>query len=186
MATCYETISVSTFTDILASCKGLRVSRVWRSVDFCIFLEVGRLTKSGKYKKLKGQITFMLETDWRVEKARSIQVGSNFSDKRINNQLATLVGTTIDSVEIVGKLPELYITFGDGRRLATFTCWIGQPHWHIGFNDSSLFPLHLLWKGIDVSPWIRVQRGRLEVEYCYDDSKASVRKAVEKMGFRLN
>ncbi|MFO7908096.1 MAG: hypothetical protein ACQESR_04965 [Planctomycetota bacterium] len=125
----------------------------------------------------------MVEADWRLERPRSLQVGSGFSTARIDKQIATLVGIAVNIIQLVGRLPELAIDLEDGRRFVTFTNWTAQPRWSIGFKDLSLFPLDADWKGTDVTPWIHVRAGRTEIEYCYDDSKASVRDAVKPMGF---
>jgi hypothetical protein len=125
----------------------------------------------------------MIEADWRIEKPRSIQVGSRFSTARIQRRLATLIGVTVNSLEITGSVPEIAITFGDRRRFSSFTNWDGRPRWSIGFNDCTLLPLDPNWQGIDVTPWIYVRSGRALMEYCYDDSNASTRKIVRQMGF---
>ena len=183
MATCYEPLSLNDCGKLLKACNGRAIAHVWRGVEPSIFLEVGRLKKAESGRGLEGQICFMVESDWRVEKPRSIQFGSGFSDKRINNHLKSLLGKKITTAEIVGPIPEIVLRFVDNRRFTTFTNWTNQPSWSIGLRDESLVPLDPQWNRIDVSRWIHVQSGRLEIEYCYDDSLASVREAVARMGF---
>jgi hypothetical protein len=182
MATCYERVSVDDCNQILSACEGLLISHVWRSIDPCVCLEIGRLSEDDAGRE-HGRLTLMTECHWRIERLRSIQVGSDFSARRIDNQLATLIGIAVSAIEISGRVPEISIDFGDGRRFRTFANWDRQPRWSIGFNDCSLFPLDPRWEGIDVTPWISVRSGRLEIEYCYDDSEASVRKTVKRIGF---
>jgi len=93
------------------------------------------------------------------------------------------IGVTVNAFEVVGRLPELAIDLDDGSRFITFTNWTTQPGWSIGFKDRSLFPLDPGWKGIDLTPWIHVVAGRIVIEYCYDDTKASVRNAIKRIGF---
>ena len=193
MATCYETLSLDDCHELLSLCKGLRISGVWRSIDPCVFLEIGRLSRTALtpvHVRLKatprqqGQVTFMIESDWRIEKPRSIQVGSGFRTGRIDKGLASLVGVSIVGAELAGAVPELTLLLDDRRRFRTFTNWTHQPRWSFGFNDASLFPLRPEWKGVDVIPWVHVQAGRIEIEYCYDHRTAQARKAIKKMGFK--
>lgn len=185
MAACYQRISVSDCNQLLFACKGLVVSRVWRSIDPTIFLEVGRLSgKKGRASRPAGQVTFMIEADWRLERRRSIQVGSGFTSTRIDKQIASLIGVGIDAAEVVGRLPELAIEFNDARRLASFTHWTSRPRWSIGFKDLSLFPLDPRWNGIDVTPWVHTAKaGRVEIAFCYDHTQAGALDAVRRMGF---
>jgi hypothetical protein len=183
MATCYQSLTVAECNQLLSACKGLKITHVWRSVSPCIFLEIGRLAKVHRHHHPVGQVSVMVETDWRVEKPRSVEVGSGFSSTRIDKRLPTLVSAMVNSIEVTGRLPELAIGLDDGRRFVTFTTWMSQPRWAIGFRDLRLLPLDPGWQGIDVSPWIHVRAGRTEIEYCYDHTKASVRKAVKRMGF---
>lgn len=181
MATCYEHISVPDCNQLLSVCGGLLVSRTWRSIDPCVFLEIGQLP-NGDSGKPSGSVSIMVECDWRIERPRSIQVGSGFSTKRIDNQLETIAGIAVNSIEISGSVPEITMHFADRRKFRTFTNWDCRPRWSIGFNDRALFPLHPGWQGIDVTPWMYVRSGRIEIEYCYDDTKASVRRAIKRMG----
>jgi len=183
MATCYEKLTVADCNDILAVCKGLKISHVWRSMGPCVFIEIGRLSKENRTNNPRGQVTIRNEGQWRLEGARTIQVGSNSSDRLINGRLRTLVGTLIRSIKLTNRLPELDIELEDGRRFVTFTNWRSQPQWSIGFKDVNLFPIDPQWSGIDVTPHIHVESGRTEIEYCFDDTKASVRNAVKRMGF---
>lgn len=130
----------------------------------------------------KGQITCHTESDWRVEKPRSIHFGSGFSDRRIDKLLNTLVGTRIIAISLLGRLPELKIELDDGRLISTFTNWDNQPRWSIGFNDVKLFNLRPLPPDADISPWLHVQRGRPEIEYCYDDTNPAARRFFQHLG----
>ena len=112
----------------------------------------------------------MTESDWRVEKPRSIHFGSGFSYRRIDKLLNSMIGTRILAADILGRLPELRIELDDSRLFSTFTTWSNQPRWLIGFNNTKLFRLHSLPPEADISPWMYVRGGRLAMEYCYDDA----------------
>ena len=177
MATYCESLSIEQANAVLCACEGLRINHSWRSVDPCIFLELGqlkrerrRLHNGKKYYGLKGQITCVTESDWRVEKPRSIHFGSGFSERCIDKGLETLIGTRIVTISLSGLLPELRIEFDDGRVISTFTNWSNQPQWFVGFNDTKRFNLHSLPTDADISPWMHVRAGRPKIEYCYDDA----------------
>jgi hypothetical protein len=183
MATYRESLTLEHGNAVLRACQGCRIAQVWQSVSPCIFLEVGRLRrKSTRSNNPSGQITFMIESDWRVEKPRSIHFGSGFSDRRIDKALPSLIGTRIIAVGLIGRLPELTIELDDGRVISTFTDWSNRPRWSIGFEDTKLFNLHPLPSDADITPWMCVQRGRLEIEYCYDDVKPALRKLFRRLG----
>ena len=190
MATYRETLTVEKGNAALRQfAKGSGLRNSWRSVDPCVFLEIGRLRKeslrlhNGKqFDALKGQITVMTESDWRVEKPRSIHFGSGFSDRRIDKLLHSLKGVRITAICLTGRLPELRIELDDGRVLSTFTNWSNQPQWLIGFHDTRLFDLHSLPPDADINPWLHVRGGHLEVEYCYDEANRAARKFFHHLG----
>jgi hypothetical protein len=119
MATCYQSLTVAECNQLLSACKGLKITHVWRSVSPCIFLEIGRLAKVHRHHHPVGQVSVMVEADWRVEKPRSVEVGSGFSSTRIDKRLPTLVSAMVNSIEVTGRLPELAIGLDDGRRFVT-------------------------------------------------------------------
>jgi hypothetical protein len=182
MAAYYKSIAIEQGNALLRACIGRRIAHLWRSVDPCIFIEIGRLKKNPPlFRNLSGQITIATESDWRVEKPRSIQFGSGFSDKRIDNLLPSLIGTRIISLEILGRLPELRIELDDSRVISTFTNWSNNPRWLIGFKDTNLFNLHSIPSKLDIEPWMHVKRGCLEIVYCYDDTNPAERQFIHKL-----
>jgi hypothetical protein len=175
MATLYKKIDIEECNCWLEVVKNLPITRVWRGVEFTLFLEVGKLSKEiypsrtrGKKISLKGRVTFMLECHWRVERPRSIQFGSHFGDRRINNQLQTLKGVKIDKAFIEGDVPELTICLKDKRRIRTFTNWDNRPRWAVGIKDTKLFEIPSQLKDRDVTPWIGFHSGKLSIAYCYE------------------
>jgi len=181
MAACYGSLSIPAYNEILSVCKGLKISHVWRGVGACLVLEVGRLSKSVTGGQPDGQLCFMFECDWRVERPRSIHFGSGDSTRLIESRIASLLGVRLIDAVLDERLRELMLRFDDGRTFRTFTCWSGQPRWNVGFRDGALYPLSAPWQGVDVTPWIYVRSGRVVVEYCYDDRLAKTRTAVEKL-----
>jgi hypothetical protein len=88
----------------------------------------------------------MIEWSWRVERARSIEVGSFSSERRIDAGIARLSGSRIKTIDIAGRLPELVVELSDGRRIHSFMTAEGQPAWTILLPDKS---------------WLAVERGTL-------------------------
>ena len=182
MAVCYESVSKSYFDDLVARIVGLRVSRPWQGYATTIFLELGKLhwgtmTHTGKKRRRStGQATFMIDPQWRVEKRRSVEFASGSSVGRIDKGLLSLLGKRLEAASLTDHLPELQLTFDDGRCLRTFADWNSQPRWVILVRDKALTELAPVWKGIDVDPCLGVQRGRLQVQYCFDDAHIDVRR----------
>ncbi len=190
MATFNESLTIEQGNTVFRICKGLRITRAKRGAGVCLLLDLGRLSREtlavpSRSKPLRtchGQICFMIESDWRVERPRSIHFGSGFSDRRIDTLLNSLIGKRTASVEILGRLPELRMELDDGRAISTFTNWTNQPGWSVGIKDAELFTPRALPRGADVSPWIHVRQGRLEVEYCYDDANVNARRFFRQLG----
>ena len=124
------TISRQRFTELTRCLLDLPVSFAWRGHSTAIFLELGELTETAE-RFPKGEASFMLEWDWRVEKKRSIAFGSLSGNRKIKNGLEKLTGEKVTNVEIEGRLPELVITFSGGLWLRTFTLYEGQPCWTV-------------------------------------------------------
>jgi hypothetical protein len=118
-------------------------------------LELGRLARAptptrpevhGRPLAPKGEAGVMIEWSWRVERARSIEVGSWSSDRQIDAGIARLAGPEIVHLRVVGRIPELEISFSDGRWLHSFMTAEGQPSWTVFLQDGS---------------WLSVARGRV-------------------------
>jgi hypothetical protein len=79
----------------------------------------------------------MIEWSWRVERRRSIEVGSWSPDRRINRGIKRLTGSRISDVRIAGRLPELVVALTDGRWLHSFMTADGQPAWALLLQDGT-------------------------------------------------
>lgn len=197
MATCYETVSREFAATLLGQMVGLRVSRPWCGLARTIWLELGKLrTETHKTKKRtirtrNGQVALMIEPHWRVENRYSVQLSSDqgqepepgfisVSDPTIEKGLLTLKGHTVEAIALTNGLPELELTFDDGRHLRTFgyggSRLLRQPRWSVSFEDPSFMHLAPIWDGVDVSPWLHVSRGRVEIEYCFDPQGIGIRR----------
>jgi hypothetical protein len=167
---------------MLSRFVGLRVARPWRGYGAALFLELGRLhtvirkSKKGIRRSRDGQVTFMIDPQWRVEKPRSIQFASNSKEGRFAKGMVTLEGQVLTGIALTEGLPELQVTFGDGRRLSTFCDWLTQPAWTILINDRSLVDIGPVWEGVDVTACLHVRAGRLAVEYDFDERDIDIRR----------
>ncbi len=137
----YDRITVSQFQLHVDRIAGFKITRVWLGYSNALFLECGRLkkeklcTKKKTTRNMHGQVTFMLDCNWRVEKKRSIEFGIDSSDRIINNRTEKLVGRRISSISTTNRVPEFSIALDDGRIISTFTAYSSMPRWFIGFKD---------------------------------------------------
>ncbi len=128
----------------LDQCKGKKINKVWKGYGSALFLELGRLksefSSSGK-KYVLGQISIDIVWEWRIEKIRSIHVGSADTARRNLNQIPILKGKQIQEITLAGRLPELNLVLSNNLWISTCTHWQGQPEWGIRFNDEDLIML---------------------------------------------
>lgn len=114
---------------------GKKVSHVWRGHGSAIFLEFGKLNsrtrKDGSVGNPDGELTFMIDWSWRIEKPKSILGGSWSSEKKIDNILKKLEGATVDAVEFFGRLPEISVSLSNGLHVVSFNTSEGQPDWSL-------------------------------------------------------
>ena len=170
-----ERIGLDKFNKHVERIAGYKITRVWLGYADVLFLECGRLkkeklpTSKGIRWSTHGQITFMLDCQWRVEKKRSIDFGISDSTKKLENRIKGLVGLRIASVSAVNRVPELCIELDDGRCVRTFTAHRTMPAWFIGFNDLRCIDVDEVWKKNDVDVWLSFERGGYCRSYCFDE-----------------
>lgn len=132
-------LSPDEITGYLHRCIGLPVSDVWKGYNTAIFLELGRLYPvkgiNGKRMRNRGEITAMLEWNWRLETARSIAMGSFDSERKIEAKIQDLKGRHIQNISLVGRIPEVYISLSGNRWIHTFALDAGQPEWALLFRN---------------------------------------------------
>jgi hypothetical protein len=135
--------------------KGKPVANVWRGYGSAIFLEFGTLTerrrRDGTLGDPVGEITLMIEWSWRIERPRSILVGSWSSERRWPSIFRRLIGCEVTQVDFTGSLPEISLSLSNGLRVVSFMTADGQPSWALIARRPDLGSLC-------------VQRGKLYVE----------------------
>lgn len=131
---------------------GLPINYVWRGHGTALFIEFGDLAKEEGRNHPQGEFSLMLDCDWRIEKPRSILIGSYYSTKRIDNQIKKLVGCKVAKIEIIGYLPEIIISLSPNFRIVSFTSYNNQPDWGLFLPDKS---------------WLCCKRGKIIREKAY-------------------
>lgn len=106
-------------------------------------LSKGRRRKDGSLGNPQGEITVMIDFDWRVERVRSILGGSHDSKVRCINISKKLIGAAVISAQIVGRLPELQIELSSRLWVVTFSHEKGQPSWTILFKKLGIGSLNV-------------------------------------------
>jgi hypothetical protein len=68
---------------------------------------------------------------------RSIDFGSWSDEPRIRTGIARLIGLSVASVGVAGRLPELVVGLSDRRWVHSFMTAEGQPEWTLFLPDGS-------------------------------------------------
>ena len=132
------------------------ISHAWLGHGSALFLELGTLSerrnrKDGSVGNPQGEISVIIDFNWRVERQKSILGGSNDSKKRCISISQKLLGASIISAQVVGRIPELQLQLSNGLWVVTFSHYKGQPSWAVLFKALGLGTLC-------------VERGKLHVD----------------------
>jgi hypothetical protein len=150
-----------------------QINHVWLGYANVLFLECGKLRQeviNGKKRKNPtGEITFMLESGWRIETTRSIFCGRHYNEKAMKSRIKKLLGLKIQDISLVSKLPELLIGLENKWQIQTFTDHYKYPDWFIGINNLQKVAVHPEWKKEDVSVWFSFEKGHYQRSFCFDD-----------------
>jgi hypothetical protein len=151
------TVSID-FDKFTASLVGLPVSHVWQGYGSAIFLEFGdvsegRRRRDGSRGNPKGEWTLMIE--WSIEGKRLIWCGSWSDKERWPRALAHLKGSTVSSLHLLGRLPEIAVGFSNGLHLLSMMTAEGDPQWSLGK------------KTLEENIWLSVRAGRLQLQSGY-------------------
>ena len=136
------------FEELARSLFGLVVSLPWKGYGSAIFFELGSLSplESKRRHHNKGEACIAVQWDWRVEAEAAVLYGSSNSRPTIEAGVLTLQGTTVESVAVVGHIPELVVHFSNGHCLRTMVMVTGDPEWSVKLPDGK---------------WIYARSGRL-------------------------
>jgi hypothetical protein len=93
----------------------------------------------------------MIEWSWRIESEDAILCGSWSDEGSWGNVFESLIGRSVETVSVFGRLPELSIALSGGFRVASFMTAEGQPAWTIFDNTNGESETH----------WISVRNGKI-------------------------
>jgi hypothetical protein len=168
------------FGSFSAALIGLPVSRIWQGYGSAIFLEFGnvqpRRRRDGSPGNPRGEWTLMIEWSWRIEGKRRIWCGSWSDGERWPRAFARLQGQPVTSIELVGRLPEVYLGFANGVHLASMMTAEGDPAWSLSRRQDH------------ASVSIGVRAGRLILDNEHADStsdRASIAKELGNLRIKL-
>jgi hypothetical protein len=145
--------SQADFATFSAGLIGLPMSRIWQGYGSAIFLEFGevqpRRRQDGSPGNPRGDWTLFIAGSWRIEGKRRIWCGSWSDGARWPRAFSRLQGQSVTSIQLLGRLPEVYVTFSSGLHLASMMTAEGDPAWRLTCRQSS--------------PWVStgVRAGRL-------------------------
>lgn len=149
-------IESSAFTAFSAPLIGQRLSRIWQGYGSAIFLEFGnvqpRRRRDGSPGNSRGEWTLMIEWSWRVEGKRRVWCGTFSDGERWRRAFSRLEGTTVASVELYARLPEIDLGFSNGLHLLSMMTAEGDPAWKLSKQVEG------------ASTCVRVRSGRLLIE----------------------
>jgi hypothetical protein len=124
------------FEQTIALMRGKSVSHIWRGYGSAIFLEIGtmspgRIRRDGTPGNPKGRFTLFIEWSWRIEGKRRIWCGSWTEEEKWEKAFRRLLGTTVESVVLFGRLPEIDVEFSNRLHLLSMMTAEGDPEWSI-------------------------------------------------------
>jgi hypothetical protein len=116
----------------------------------------------------------MIEWSWRVERVRSIEVGSWSSDRRIDAGITRLIGAHITEVSVTGRLPELSLALSDGRWVQSCMTAEGQPSWVVFLPDGTSLSVERGLLMHDIRNQRSVRLGPLAVAWGFRPTNAPI------------
>lgn len=118
---------------LLQSLVGLTVSLPRKGYGSAVFLELGQLTPVvfNRHQYENGEACIEIGWDWRVEEGASVLYGSSNSRPEIASGISSLQGTRIQSIDVIGDVPELAVRFSNGQCVRSMAMLTGEPMWSI-------------------------------------------------------
>jgi hypothetical protein len=99
-----------------------------------------------------GKMGVGIEWSWRIEGKKRIWGGSWSDESRWNRFFSMMLGATVVSVNLFGRLPEIDLHLSNGLHVLSMMTADGQPEWSISDRRG------------DSSRYISVKNGRLNIE----------------------
>ena len=131
-------ISREEFASLTRPLIGIKVARAYQGYGSVVHMDLGRLRPAiGGRLDLKGEVSLMLEWDWRFETDSGIAFGSSSSHPDLATELAELEGQSVVAFSLEGRLPDLVVELSGGLRARSCSCREGDPRWGLWLPDST-------------------------------------------------
>lgn len=128
------------------------MARVWLSHLLRIWERTAQAMERRVTRNPRGEWTVMIEWSWRVEGKRRVWCGTFSDGERWRRAFSRLEGTTVASVELYARLPEIDLGFSSGLHLLSMMTAEGDPAWKLSKQVEG------------ASTCVRVRSGRLVIE----------------------
>ena len=116
-----------------AAVIGMPVSHVWRGHGSALFIELGALAprtrRDGSAGEPQGEAGVMIEWSWRIEDGPSITCGSWSDEDLWSLTFARLIGSIVEDVSTIGRLPQVMVRLSGDLHVASFMTAEGDPAW---------------------------------------------------------
>jgi hypothetical protein len=131
-------ISREEFASLTRPLIGIKVARAYQGYGSVVHMDLGRLRPAiGGRLDLKGEVSLMLEWDWRFETDSGIAFGSSSSQPDLATELAELEGQSVVAFSLEGGLPDLVVELSGSLRARSCSCREGDPRWGLWLPDST-------------------------------------------------
>lgn len=129
-----QTSTPPSFQLFCAPLIGLPTTHIWRGYGSAIFLEFGKLSHRKRLngalgRNPQGEMGLMIEWSWRIEGKRRIWCGSWSEESRWERIFARLLNIQVTAASLVGRLPEIDLTFSNGLHVVSIMTAEGDPKW---------------------------------------------------------
>lgn len=124
-------------TEFTKGFAGMPLSHIWRGYGSAMFFEFGQLTpsvskrKDGALGNPSGEVGVMIEWSWRIEGKKTIICGSCSDEDKWERGFSILRNQSLTEISLLGKLPEVHLSFGNGASCTSFMTADGHPSWVI-------------------------------------------------------
>ncbi len=117
---------------------GLAVSQPWNGYGAAIFPELGQLSPSASTQRHnRGEACIHVSLGWRMECGASMLYGSPNRKPAINRGLASLQGARLETLSLVGEVPELVAVFSNNHCLRSMVMLAADPAWYVHLPDGN-------------------------------------------------
>jgi hypothetical protein len=128
---------LATFRTFVSPMYEMTISHIWQGFGSAIFLEAGTLIAStdirrdGTQCSPKGEMSIMIQWDWRIENETNILTGSSSDETERLRFFDQILGSQVTSLTLFARLPEIQIGFSNGLYLCSLMTYPSDPDWAV-------------------------------------------------------